>query len=214
MRQQRRLRRGHARLLGGGPAAMQRAPEARAGLAVGSTSATRARGRLALVARPTWTALAPSVRCATRAPIVAWAASPTPTAAPPRRVASWATTPVSSVCRTVIAVPHDRFRSPQDFTCHDGCTSNVNCGGTTPFCNTTDSQCVACLQSTDCPVADPVCNTDRGECAICVMQQRLQGRGRSSICDTQRGQSACVQCVRNSDCPMATPNCNNNVCGA
>ncbi len=73
--------------------------------------------------------------------------------------------------------------------CTAGCTSDSNCSGTTPVCNTATMQCVQCINNTQC--ADP-----------------------TPLCDTTANRDQCVQCLSDANCPTSAPVCTGGSCFA
>jgi len=79
------------------------------------------------------------------------------------------------------------------------CTSNSDCSGSTPFCDTLyTKKCSTCLSSSDC--TDSVkkrCDVfGTRNCYECVMDRHCSG---TLVCDTGKTRT-CVQCVRDNDC--------------
>jgi MYXO-CTERM domain-containing protein len=74
------------------------------------------------------------------------------------------------------------------------CTTNANCSGNTPVCDTGTLKCRACTANADCAAPTPVCMTTAG--------------------NPKKG--ACVACVADTDCTAPTPRCDTtaNVCVA
>lgn len=89
------------------------------------------------------------------------------------------------------------------------CTSNSDCSGNTPICNTTTGTCVQCLENNDCP-AGQICQNN--ECVVgTACSSNSDCSGSTPYCDTTTG--TCVQCIENSDCSSGQA-CSNNVCTA
>lgn len=117
------------------------------------------------------------------------------------------------------------------------CTSNANCSGSKPVCDTATSKCVACLQTSDC-TAPKVCNTatktcisaqcdiasdctsekpvcDGGVCKECINSGQcagnpVQAANGEVICKTSN--NTCVMCLTDVDCGGTPNTCSNGVC--
>jgi MYXO-CTERM domain-containing protein len=83
------------------------------------------------------------------------------------------------------------------------CTTNAQCSGTTPICDTTSHTCRACV-ATDCSGATPICDATSGACRACVATDCT---GATPVCDAAIGQ--CVQCdaTNHSACLAPTAIC-------
>jgi hypothetical protein len=94
---------------------------------------------------------------------------------------------------------------PDGFDCRAGCTSNAQCTGDTPICNTTASSCVQCLGNSDCaPQPGKFCSGG-GRCVECLSNSDCPQA--KPTCHA----GACVQCFRPKDCPKSQ-GCNSGVC--
>ncbi len=100
-----------------------------------------------------------------------------------------------------------------------GCTTDSQCSGATPVCNTTNGTCVQCdsANTTQCSGSTPVCDTNTLTCVSCngdngsmATERRVphfttQLRSASS----QRWldvQGQCGKCMTNADCTGHTGN--------
>jgi uncharacterized repeat protein (TIGR01451 family)/MYXO-CTERM domain-containing protein len=112
----------------------------------------------------------------------------------------------------------------------DQCTTNAQCSGATPVCNTAASPkvCVACLTNQNCSTNAPVCNTTThtcgpcvndascpaslpaclasGACGLCSGTNATKCTGATAVCKTTT--NTCVGCLTNTNCSGATPVCN------
>jgi|SRR5579885_609559 len=86
------------------------------------------------------------------------------------------------------------------------CTSDSNCSGATPKCNTSTGTCVGCLANSDCP-SGKVC-TNGNNCVNKTCQSNSDCSGSTPICNT--GNGLCVQCLQASDCSVSGSTCNAN----
>ena len=98
-----------------------------------------------------------------------------------------------------------------------GCTTNSDCSGSTPYCNTSNGTCVACLQNGNCPPNAPLCVNN-----TCTNQVPPPGTcntnsdcsGATPYCVNHK----CVECNVTTDCPFIPPSkfyaCINNTCSA
>jgi MYXO-CTERM domain-containing protein len=92
------------------------------------------------------------------------------------------------------------------------CTTDAQCGGTTPRCEAPPGTCVQCLTSTDCTGQTPVCTAATHTCGACTAN--AQCGGTTPYCapagDPLAG--ACVACVTTAECDgspnTTTPICN------
>ncbi len=111
-----------------------------------------------------------------------------------------------------------------------GCSSDANCAGTTPKCNTSTGICQECLASPDCPTGQTcvggqcqlTCITNNdctapNECidGICQLPPAMcindgDCSGATPKCDI--GTNTCVECLTDGDC-SGIQVCSNNVCG-
>ncbi|MDC0747012.1 isopeptide-forming domain-containing fimbrial protein [Polyangium mundeleinium] len=64
------------------------------------------------------------------------------------------------------------------------CTTNADCGGATPICDTTSdpNTCVGCIEDSQCPGDKPVCDTTQKQC-ICVSSGMETCDGKDNDCD-------------------------------
>jgi uncharacterized repeat protein (TIGR01451 family) len=112
----------------------------------------------------------------------------------------------------------------------DGCASDANCSGTTPYCLITGSPrvCVSCLSGANCggttPTCDPGTHTCRGcagdsecsgstpaceptgACGKCSATNATLCTGATPVCNTST--ATCVGCVTDANCAAPTPVCN------
>lgn len=86
------------------------------------------------------------------------------------------------------------------------CTTNAQCGGSTPFC--VAEHCVQCATDSACPSTAPVCSTDH-VCTGCASDSDCAALPGQMACSPS---GACVECVNNADCGGATPYCVANQC--
>ncbi|HEY3820770.1 MAG TPA: L-type lectin-domain containing protein [Polyangiaceae bacterium] len=92
------------------------------------------------------------------------------------------------------------------------CTTDAQCGGTTPRCEAPPGTCVQCLTNTDCGGLTPVCSLTTHTCGACTAN--AQCGGTTPYCapagDPLAGE--CVACVTTAECDAstttATPICN------
>ncbi len=78
----------------------------------------------------------------------------------------------------------------------EGCTSNNDCGGSTPICNISNGLCepfqqAGCDSDSQCPAQTPICNTSNGQCEEapdtgCASDNDCDGL--TPICNTGNGQ--------------------------
>ncbi len=112
----------------------------------------------------------------------------------------------------------------------DGCASNSDCSGATPFCLTTASPrvCVGCLTGADCSGTTPTCDPGAHACRACAGDDECSGStpacgtsgacgqcsatntalcaGASPVCDVPS--ATCVQCLSDANCAAPAPVCN------
>jgi Cys-rich repeat protein len=122
----------------------------------------------------------------------------------------------------LITNPSQATVTPQGY-----CTTNQNCGGSTPLCDPNQSRCVECTVDTDCGSRGQ-CNISTGMCeqsGSCSSDQDCGGS--TPVCDTQTNQ--CVSrpttrptnrptptvtpggfCTADSNCGGSTPLCDPN----
>lgn len=113
----------------------------------------------------------------------------------------------ATVCRSTICATTGSSQG----TCV-GCSEDSQCGGLTPFCNTTSGDCVVCLTSSQCPNATPVCD---GMSSACVPCNGDNGSTATHPCSTTAaplcflsGASAgqCGKCATDADCQGSSGN--------
>jgi MYXO-CTERM domain-containing protein len=80
------------------------------------------------------------------------------------------------------------------------CTSNAQCTGSTPICDSASHTCRACV-ATDCSGTTPICDAFAGSCRACVA---TDCSGTTPICDAIAG--SCRACVAG-DCSGVTAVC-------
>ncbi|HVZ86038.1 MAG TPA: isopeptide-forming domain-containing fimbrial protein, partial [Polyangia bacterium] len=86
-----------------------------------------------------------------------------------------------------------------------GCLSGANCSGTAPTCDTGSHACRACSGDNECSGATPACETS-GACGQCSATNTALCTGAKSMCDVPS--ATCVQCETNANCAAPTPVCN------
>ncbi|HJX06175.1 MAG TPA: hypothetical protein VJ461_05680, partial [Candidatus Nanoarchaeia archaeon] len=90
-----------------------------------------------------------------------------------------------------------------------GCTSDSQCSGSTPYCNTANGQCVVCLLASHCSDNNP-CTTDSCVSNVCTSTNAADNTSCTSCsgtsCKCQTGVCSCVP-----DC--AGKQCGSNGCG-
>ncbi|HEX9296488.1 MAG TPA: hypothetical protein VF881_11655 [Polyangiaceae bacterium] len=86
-----------------------------------------------------------------------------------------------------------------------GCRTDVDCAGTTtPLCNPTTAECVACLDDSHCGAAAPFCFVREGHCVQCLSS--AQCAPAAPICgDDFKCRAGCTS---NAGCPTDKPVCN------
>jgi len=91
------------------------------------------------------------------------------------------------------------------------CTSNANCSGSTPTCNTSTGACVGCLTSANCAAPNPICNTTTSTCVGCLVTGDCPV---PDVCNTTTYQCVAPACLTNADCAAtpAVPICNGGFC--
>jgi hypothetical protein len=83
------------------------------------------------------------------------------------------------------------------------CTSDANCGGATPRCDTAASRCVACLETLDCD-DDQVCALPAARCvSSCLVTGGCSDE--QPVCDSA---GICRGCEVDDECPSGAPRCN------
>jgi len=121
-------------------------------------------------------------------------------------------TPAITTSLSETANPVCPFQPCTTSTCVEGrCVyAPLQCGGTTPFCDPTDSKCKGCLSASQCNDNNK-CTTKSCENGQCVARPVICLLG--NICDQTDG--ACKQCVVTSDCVkpgQTVDKCNPKVC--
>jgi len=92
----------------------------------------------------------------------------------------------------------------QSGTCvYSGCTSNNDCSGSTPFCNTGTGDCVECQSAGDCDDSDE-CTTDTCSSGTCQNSNAQNGASCTTCggqyCECQSGSCIELGCVSAADC--------------
>ena len=93
----------------------------------------------------------------------------------------------------------------KDHTCVVKCTSDADCGGTTPACETKTGDCVGCLEDKHCEQeGSPVCSENYTLCVQCKSNsdcEKFTGGYGALVCDTNN--ERCVECTstNESQCP-------------
>jgi hypothetical protein len=100
------------------------------------------------------------------------------------------------------------------------CTTNAQCGGTTPFCapvgDPLAGTCVACVTTAECDTlpntATPICSkagATTDTCRACATNVECTAAGLAAVCVTAAGahQGQCAQCATSADCVAPTPAC-------
>ncbi len=86
-----------------------------------------------------------------------------------------------------------------------GCLTNANCSTNAPVCNTTTHTCGACVNDANCPASLPACLAS-GACGLCSGTNATKCTGATPACNTTT--NTCVACTSNTNCGGATPVCN------
>ncbi len=89
-----------------------------------------------------------------------------------------------------------------------GCTSNSNCGGTTPFCE--NNTCRPCRTNSECGGSTPACLVRTGACVQCTAGSTMACTGDTPQCNDPT--NLCVRCLTSSHCPGEAPVCDRNEC--
>lgn len=96
----------------------------------------------------------------------------------------------------------------------DGGSCPQDCTGSSPYCNTTLNECVACLDNTHCPSAPaPHCDTSTGTCTGCIEDAECAVFTGTPVCD--EASKMCVQCTEDSEeaqCGDFSCRLNNHTC--
>ncbi len=90
------------------------------------------------------------------------------------------------------------------------CTSDAECGGTTPYCSAERGECVPCTTAAHCQAPTPACHPMTNTCVACASDTDCQGD--LPACDP--GSSTCVECTSGSDCDSGTCENDNTCCVA
>ena len=97
------------------------------------------------------------------------------------------------------------------------CTSNAQCGGTTPYCELPPGTCVQCLTSPNCSGQTPVCSPTAFTCGPCTSNTQCSGTTPYCAPTGDPLAGACVACVTTAECDgtptTATPICNKSGAG-
>ncbi|MEI8259187.1 MAG: Ig-like domain-containing protein, partial [Deltaproteobacteria bacterium] len=107
------------------------------------------------------------------------------------------TTPLAPGQHTVVATTVDAAgngASARDgFNVASGtpCTSDANCGGTTPVCDLPTQVCRGCATNPECPLATPVC-LPTGACVQCSATSTAACPGATPVCNAM---NRCVECT-------------------
>jgi len=86
------------------------------------------------------------------------------------------------------------------------CTSDTQCSGATPSCNTTTHACVQCTSSSNCPSEDPVCDTPSSTCVLCngdfgsTATEACGSMGEPFCTLSGSGAGQCGKCTTNAEC--------------
>ncbi len=86
-----------------------------------------------------------------------------------------------------------------------GCLSGANCSGNAPTCDTGTHACRACAGDNECGGATPACETS-GACGQCSASNTALCAGATPVCDVPI--TTCVECVTSANCAAPTPVCN------
>jgi uncharacterized repeat protein (TIGR01451 family)/MYXO-CTERM domain-containing protein len=86
-----------------------------------------------------------------------------------------------------------------------GCLNNTQCSTNAPVCNTTTKTCGPCASDANCPAALPACLSS-GACGLCSGTNATKCTGATPVCNTAT--ATCVGCLTNANCSGATPVCN------
>ncbi len=77
------------------------------------------------------------------------------------------------------------------------CSSNRDCTGLTPFCNTTTSECQQCVNDSNCPGSLPVCTSPNNVCVECTANTHCNSPLRP-LCNVSS--KICAECILDTDC--------------
>ncbi len=86
------------------------------------------------------------------------------------------------------------------------CTTDGDCGGTTPVCAAVDELCVACSTDAECSGIDPgkpIC----GAVGACVAGCLVDGDCAPALPRCDSGTNQCVECLADGDCSTGSPFC-------
>jgi Cys-rich repeat protein len=86
----------------------------------------------------------------------------------------------------------DEVCNPQSNTCVD-CVTDLDCETGEPVCDTSDGECVECLDDRNC-AADEVCNLSNSTCVDCLDNDDCNA---GFFCSAE---NTCVSCLTDADC--------------
>ena len=108
------------------------------------------------------------------------------------------------------------------------CSSDGDCGGSTPRCSSSLHDCVQCISDSDCSGITPKCEAISGTCVECLDSADCTSKTAAKCssyacmvctddtdcnftlekqCLTTASPATCVQCVNDADCSGSTPKC-------